>query len=217
MKKQLFTLLIASLGITTLAHAEGYSSSSDIQQDSTTIWQSKNKRFSISINAPGNEHRHSGGYYSSNDNPSNGYYSSNDRPRMPHWVSASNGFIPHNTVVGGYENNHMLYVCKTNYNGGAHTGKIVGQNCNFGWGGREVTSSHYETLVSRRPLNWVPAQNGMIPGNAIPGGFENGHPLYICQANYEGGTHPGKIVGSNCNFGYGGREVSVSDYNVLAG
>lgn len=62
---------------------------------------------------------------------------------------------------------------------------------------------------------WVP--KGNIPANAVQGGQENGTPLYVCRGRHEGGTHSGKIVAGNCNIGYGGSEVVLSDYEMLVG
>ena len=63
------------------------------------------------------------------------------------------------------------------------------------------------TVVADFPVAWVPAANGVIPANAIIGGNEAGRTLAVCRAKYNQGVHPGKVVGKNCNFGYGGKEV----------
>ena len=55
------------------------------------------------------------------------------------WVGASKGKVPSNSVKGGAENNQKLYICRAKHNGGVHPGKIVGGNCNIGWGGKEIT------------------------------------------------------------------------------
>jgi microsomal dipeptidase-like Zn-dependent dipeptidase len=62
---------------------------------------------------------------------------------------------------------------------------------------------------------WVP--KGTIPANAVQGGQENGTPLYVCRGRHEGGGHPGKIVAGNCNISYGGREITLPDYEILVG
>jgi len=57
-----------------------------------------------------------------------------------------------------------------------------------------------------------------IPFDAIVGGYEaNGQYLYLCDANYAGGIHPGKTrPGFNaCDISYGGSEVYISNYRVL--
>ncbi len=71
-----------------------------------------------------------------------------------------------------------------------------------------------ENLTSE-PWTWVPAEGGAIPQGAVLGGSENGQPLFICRAQYNGGVHPGKVVGQNCNIGWGGREILNPTYEVL--
>ncbi len=301
------------------------------------------------------------------------------QPQRIQWVSAANGSIPGGAVVGGQEPGRQLYVCRARHAGGVHPGKVVGRNCNIGYGGREVVVSQYEVLtllpgrrpppppppqaslqvngrplhgagqlqpgfmpdpalstgvaggainaqsvdpqcrgfVSERPsfvlttngrfrrlralvsaqgdttllarlpngqfvcdddggeganpmldlagggsgrvaiwvgtyragaslpytlglteydhltastltaqaqpqpqprgpaIQWVAAANGSIPGGALVGGQEPGRQLYICRAQYAGGVHPGKVVGRNCNIGYGGSEVLLSTYEVM--
>jgi hypothetical protein len=144
--------------------------------------------------------------------------------RRPHfrepllWIRMRTGDpLPENAVVSGGQPYPpaTLFVCRAFHHGGLHPGKLYDGRCNISWGGQEISMSRYEILVSNRPLNWLPARYGDIPPRAIDGGYENGHPLFICQANYHGGTHSGKVVGQNCNFGWGGREISLPYYNVL--
>lgn len=55
---------------------------------------------------------------------------------------------------------------------------------------------------------WV-VYNGTMPANAVVGGTENGHPLYVGRMVFQGGLHPGKILpGGICNIGWGGKEYS---------
>lgn len=63
-------------------------------------------------------------------------------------------------------------------------------------------------------VSWV-AWNGSLPPGAAAGGREPGRSLSICRAIHEGGTHPGKVVAGRCHFGYGGREVVASRFEVL--
>ena len=136
----------------------------------------------------------------------------------PHWVDELNGYpLPAQAVLGGGENKppRMLYVCRASYQGGLHPGKIVDGNCNIGWGGAEIRLPRYQVLVSNtHRYRWAPA-DGSFPPNTVDGGFDNGQRLYICQANWEGGLHPGKVYGANCNIGYGGKEISLPNYNIL--
>ena len=137
------------------------------------------------------------------------------------WIPASNGGIPpRDVVLGGNENNGQpLFICSARYNEGRHPGKIrPGFNgCNIPWGGREITVPDYEVLVHEHRYGWIPAENGGIPGGAVPGGGEHGHFLFICHAEFEGGVHPGKLASEfgGCNIPYGGKEITVRSYGVL--
>lgn len=137
-----------------------------------------------------------------------------------HWVSLNTGQpLPRHAVVSGSQPvpPATLFVCRAFYRGGVHPGKLYEGRCNIGWGGSEVSLTQYEVLSSRTSLNWVPASYGNIPAGAIQGGYQQDGPLYICQARYHGGIHSGKVIGQNCNFGWGGREISKPYYNVLVG
>lgn len=122
--------------------------------------------------------------------------------------------IPRLAVIGGLENGAPLFICHAAYNNGIHPGKIVAGNCNISYAGQEIPMQNYQILVSQLPTRWVPARAG-IPPNAVKGGHENGQPLFICQGNYHGGMHPGKVVGNVCDIGYGGREISLPQYRLL--
>ena len=140
------------------------------------------------------------------------------------WVPAANGVIPANAIIGGNESGHTLPVCRAKYSQGVHPGKVVGQNCNFGYGGKEVLAPQYEVLVgnpailmqSPQLIRWIAAQGGQVPPGAFFGAYEPGRPILpICQAAYQGGVHIGKVAGANCNFGYGGLEILSPQYAVL--
>ena len=140
------------------------------------------------------------------------------------WVPAANGTVPANAIIGGNEAGRPLPVCRAIYNKGVHPGKVVGKNCNFGYGGKEVLAPQYDVLVgnpavlnkSPQLVRWIAAQGGQVPLGAFFGAYEPGRPILpICQAPYQGGVHVGKVVGRNCNFGYGGLEVLSPQYAVL--
>lgn len=65
-------------------------------------------------------------------------------------------------------------------------------------------------------ISWQPVTNGQNSSNAIQGGWEaNGTQLPVCRAYRGNERHPGKVVNGRCNYGYGGREISSSMYDVL--
>ncbi|MBE9029762.1 DUF3421 domain-containing protein [filamentous cyanobacterium LEGE 11480] len=133
------------------------------------------------------------------------------------WVNARNGEVPRRAVMGGRETGRRLYICRANYNGGVHPGKIVANNCNISYAGKEIEMPKYQALVNlkRLPLTWKNASNGSIPRKAVMGGRETGRRLFVCRARYKGGVHPGKLVARNCNIGYAGQEIEVPRYQVL--
>lgn len=198
-----------------------YSSSADAPPSTTTTTSQykriKHNRFALNVTIPGTNdvvtYRVGKGIKQHHSK----HYSNEDL----YWVAMEPGQdVPNNAVVGGsqYNPSSTFYVCHANYHGGTHPGKYLNGNCNISWGGREVVISQgYEILVSRSSLGWTSASNGSIPDNAIEGGYEGNNPLYVCQANYRNGTHTGKIIGRNCNFGWGGKEVMSTNYNVLVG
>lgn len=67
-----------------------------------------------------------------------------------------------------------------------------------------------------KSFHWE-AYRGMIPRNAVVGGEEFGRTLYVCQAPYAGGIHPGKVVDGKCNITYAGREVPQPVFHILVG
>lgn len=48
-------------------------------------------------------------------------------------------------------------------------------------------------------------------------GWESGRTLPVCRASHAQGVHPGKVVDGKCNIGWGGKELSLSDFEVLTG
>ena len=132
------------------------------------------------------------------------------------WKAGSGGSVPSGAISGGSEPGRTLWVCRASYNNGVHPGKIVAQNCNIGWGGKEITLRNYEVLTGNSSaVRWVAASNGAIPAGAVAGGSEPGRTLYICRARYNNGVHPGKVVANNCNIGWGGAERLINSYEVL--
>lgn len=136
-----------------------------------------------------------------------------------HWFPAHFGEpLFHNAVNGGYKSSPYseLYVCRGYYKGGVHPGKLYQGRCNIGWGGDEIVLNRYEVLVSRLPFHWVTASHGNVPRSAIQTGYQQDGPLYTCRVWYNDGLHLGKVVNGNCNIGWGGKEITIPVYEVLA-
>lgn len=138
------------------------------------------------------------------------------------WVSAKRGKIPAGAFIVGQESNgQKLYLCRGNYQGGIHPGKISStlKDCHIGYGGKERYVSPYEVLIAPEAFGkWTNAMNGEVPAGAYVVGHEsNGEKLYLCRGNYQGGVHPGKVrwAFKACNINWGGKEVKVNPYEVL--
>lgn len=142
------------------------------------------------------------------------------------WVSMRAGQgIPNNAIVGGVElggdnDGVTLYVCRANYNGSLHPGKLINGYCNIGYGGKEVIFSDYQVATGNG--FWGRPKSGYA--GALIGGWETERKLYVCRANFlessdsgliNHGQHPGKIVGGKCNFGFGTRELGSDDFEVF--
>jgi hypothetical protein len=142
------------------------------------------------------------------------------------WVRVELGQAPpSNAIVGGVElsgqnNGAALYVCRAEYKGGVHPGKLIGGFCNIGFAGQEVVLSNYQVATGKG--SWAKPKNGYA--QALIGGQEASRILYVCRANfreYSGsgstshGKHPGKIVDGRCNFGFGGEEKSSDNFEVF--
>lgn len=227
MKTKLITLVISSLclsGLASTVYAEGaygqmfsnaYNESANNPPPPPEHKRDRDKlSFKINLDngRPTFEVKEKHHHY---EPPRHHYYN-----KGPKWIDMMPGYPPpQDAVIGGNEPGRPMpiYVCHASYRTGVHPGKLIDGSCNISWGGREVRLPQYQVLVSRFPLNWVPARYGELPPNAIEGGFENGHPLFVCQAMYNGGMHVGKVIGSSCDIGWGGREVPVPYYNVLVG
>lgn len=72
----------------------------------------------------------------------------------------------------------------------------------------------------RSPTTWILAQGRNIPQGAIPGGEENGQPIYICRAFHEGSLQVGKAspnLKEGAAIGYGHKEINLPTYEILLG
>lgn len=56
---------------------------------------------------------------------------------------------------------------------------------------------------------------GSVPANAVIGGSENGKSLYVACGMHNGSYHPGKLVNTHCNIGWGGKEIVIRDFQVM--
>ncbi len=144
------------------------------------------------------------------------------------WVPHQNGKkMPDGRYDGGYDTsfNAALSVCRARHEGGVHPGKLFGGKCNIGFGGKEVVFDEYDVLVARQDAFWhIGSKQKLDLSSGLVAGREaDGRPLYGCVARHSSGWaifqqyqgyHPGKLVAGQCNFGWGGKETSSSEFLV---
>lgn len=140
------------------------------------------------------------------------------------WIGACHGQVPAGAQAQGYEaSGEPLWLARAQLssNGryaGVHPGKMrpAFNGANIPYGGREIKVDCYEVWAG--PARWVPASGGMVPPCALILGQEaDGTPLYAARAIVKGGLHPGKMrpAFGGANISYGGKELTVRQYEVL--
>lgn len=127
------------------------------------------------------------------------------------WVSKGSS-IPSNAVLTDTDNARSFYVCRANYEGGRHPGRIINDYCIISWGGKEIALSEYEIITGSG--TWGEPRNGFA-GAFVVGNENNGTLLYLCRISNEKMFMPGKVVLGNCLFGWKGQEYGGSNYEVF--
>ncbi len=125
-------------------------------------------------------------------------------------------------VPAGQERDLPLYACRAVINQEMHIGRIRPDfsGCHVGYDGHEVEYAPYEVLSAF----WRPASDGL--SNAFGAGSERTAgsetqfdmvPLYVCRAAYQGGIHAGQVKSGekSCSFGFGGKKIVATTYDVL--
>ncbi len=64
------------------------------------------------------------------------------------WAASSGGRLPAKSWKASRYDGGVGHVCRANYKGGVHPGKVVAGKCNIGWGGREIVLTSYEVLLA---------------------------------------------------------------------
>ncbi len=137
------------------------------------------------------------------------------------WVAAAGGAIPEGAKEQGKDiDGTQLFVARAAVDGGTHPGKVRSafKGANIPYGGKEVNAFQYEVFVGVGRWQKMESENGDIPSNAMIAGHEkDGTPLYVARAVYGGGLHPGKVRPGfkGANIPYGGKEITISQYEVL--
>ncbi|KAF2904887.1 hypothetical protein ILUMI_01289, partial [Ignelater luminosus] len=138
------------------------------------------------------------------------------------WVRWDN-----NTISAGCENNPQAFISWTDseYLPISYVGVCTGWGATGSWiisqggaplggySGPQFGFSGGQTCSSC----WVAASGGNVPPRAFQGGEDNGQPLYVARATFEGGLLPGKLLPTHgtAYIPWGGNENAVADYEVL--
>lgn len=130
------------------------------------------------------------------------------------WLAFKTGALPADTV---YAAGTAAAVCQADYNAGVHPGRVVGDNCVIGYGGREYGIAGGRVLIAKpEKVRWAAAApNTPIKGQAVVGGGEAGRPLVVCRARQDNVLYAGKMVDGRCNIGLGGRELTLQPFELL--
>ncbi|KAG8683114.1 hypothetical protein FRC08_014523, partial [Ceratobasidium sp. 394] len=144
-----------------------------------------------------------------------------------HWVLTHGIQIPQGAFVGGQEHDGTpLYVARAFFEGGVHPGKVspnFKKGAIIGWGGDEIEVENYEVLIANpQAVRWAESSEKFniqsLGARPVEGGYEaDKTPLFIVQAPYKNGTHPGKTSEKlgNADITYGGNEKRVDTFRVL--
>ncbi|QRV96618.1 hypothetical protein RhiJN_24636 [Ceratobasidium sp. AG-Ba] len=143
------------------------------------------------------------------------------------WVLTHGKNIPQGAFQAGQENDGTpLYFGRTFFEGGIHPGKVspnFQKGAIIGYDNDEIEVEQYEILIADpQRVRWAQASHPFNPqylgATPVEGGREaDGTPLYLVQAPYKDGTHPGKTSEKlqGADITYGGKEKIVNPYNVL--
>lgn len=142
---------------------------------------------------------------------------------VPFWMEAVNGTMPRGAMPFGNDGSGgpTLYPCRAYMDGkGLQLGKFRPEfgGCNIPYGGREYGVTRYQVLTTTLPLITQTLQSEKPNSAHLVGGYDSdGSPLYVCQAEYNGGLVPGKTRANwnYCDVAWGGSEHAVQRYNVL--
>jgi hypothetical protein len=148
-------------------------------------------------------------------------------PGPVYWVLNQGKTIPRGAIEGGNDSGHTLFIARAFQDGGIQPGKASDwfqKGAVIGYAKHEIQLETYEILVGNlNAVYWIDgsgtfdAESFKSQYKPVEGGHENNRALYIAQAPYNGGVHPGKI-GDGYNgalIPYNGTEKEVERYRVL--
>lgn len=138
------------------------------------------------------------------------------------WERASGGQIPRGAPQLGKDTDGTpLYACVAQLEGKSYPGKLGStfKRCNIAVNGREVSRNDYEVPVTGPDgrQHWLRQTDKNFSWQKTLSVRDGGAFSYFCSVGYKGGWQLGRKVAheSKCRFGYGGREIESSDYQIL--
>ncbi|XP_055600635.1 uncharacterized protein LOC129749629 [Uranotaenia lowii] len=118
-----------------------------------------------------------------------------DQLNRMQWVETTNGLIPPNAVLVGYEEGrYPLFVGRAKVMDSVAPGMVKPHQraCFVPWGGKSHKCSRYEVLCTPGTFVHIDSDNTLMRGT--PAGIsEQGEPLYIGRRLHEGSYISGKI------------------------
>lgn len=78
-------------------------------------------------------------------------------------VKAPQGKNWYQPIIGGYEDNHYVYICRSNMLGGYHVGKVVTGHCDIAWQGKEASLPTYQVLTTGQKAKPEQSPTKIIP------------------------------------------------------
>lgn len=144
----------------------------------------------------------------------------------PDWqaVSVENPSAMAGAVALGVEDRLTLYACRGVVGSGVHLGRFRSDfaGCHIGYGGQELSIVPFEVLTTA----WQRGADGVVPPHSLGAG-ERVQPglqgqfdsvaLHPCRTRYRNSLQLGEVAqgDAGCSFGFGGRQVTESSYEVL--
>ncbi|XP_055635916.1 uncharacterized protein LOC129775324 [Toxorhynchites rutilus septentrionalis] len=137
-----------------------------------------------------------------------------------YWMSNdATDLIPQNALLGGIDENGILYVGRTGHRGSLTPGGISSatQQCYIAWGSEEHRKSNFDYLCNCK-AKFVPSRGNNVPVGAVQGGYsEFGEPLFVGRVKIGRFILVGKVQPSHsvCYIAYRRKEVAHGDYEIL--
>jgi hypothetical protein len=129
-------------------------------------------------------------------------------------------------VVVSTEAQIPLYACRATVGSGLHPGRFRKDftGCHIGYGGQELSVMPFEILA----LTWQTGAEGSIPKGSLDAGHRvqpgllsqfGLSALHPCRTMYQESLQVGEVARGDigCSFGFGGRQVTETKYQVLWG